>query len=64
MAVKRILIHFLVHPGLLVDLDEFRHEGRFGSRSEAVRYLIEAALSQKLARPAVVALPSNGRDEG
>lgn len=33
---------------LMIRIEDFWHENRFGSRSEAIRWLIQAALDRKL----------------
>jgi metal-responsive CopG/Arc/MetJ family transcriptional regulator len=42
------IINLVVDTELLEQVDEFWHEKRFASRSEAIRWLIRAALDKKL----------------
>jgi len=42
------IINLVVPHELLGQVDEFWHENRFGSRSEAIRWLIQNALDRKL----------------
>jgi metal-responsive CopG/Arc/MetJ family transcriptional regulator len=43
------MVHMRVDQSLLKRLDDFRFKRRFGSRSEAARWLMKAALDAKLA---------------
>lgn len=46
-------IHIIVDMPLLKRVDDFRFDGRFKTRTEAVRWLLKAALDAKLAPPKV-----------
>jgi hypothetical protein len=45
------MVHMRLDAGLLKRLEDFRFEHRFQSRTEAARWLMQAALDKKL-RPA------------
>ena len=47
--VKRRLITFRLDVDLTRELDRFKTEHQFASRTEAIRWLIKAALDAKLA---------------
>lgn len=49
MEKDKTLLHILVDGTLLKRLDDFRFKNRFQSRTEAVRWLLDAALKAKLA---------------
>jgi metal-responsive CopG/Arc/MetJ family transcriptional regulator len=42
------VVNLVLDPELLSRIDEFWHDQRFNARSEAMRWLIEAALDKKL----------------
>jgi metal-responsive CopG/Arc/MetJ family transcriptional regulator len=42
------IINLVIDPSLLLAVDNFWHDNRFVSRSEAVRWLIQAALDKNL----------------
>lgn len=42
------IINLVIDPSLLSAVDNFWHDNRFVSRSEAVRWLIQAALDKGL----------------
>ncbi len=42
------IINLVIGSELLSAVDDFWHENRFVSRSEAIRWLIQAALDKKL----------------
>jgi len=46
---KQKMVHMRLDQQLLKRLDDFRFRRRFESRSEAARWLMKAALDQKLA---------------
>jgi len=52
------ILNLVVDPTLLGRLDDFWHENRFGSRSEAIRWLLHTALDKKLKPPKPT--PPNG----
>jgi metal-responsive CopG/Arc/MetJ family transcriptional regulator len=52
MPEEKQLVHMLFEKRLLNRLDEFRFKQRFESRTDAIRWLLDSALSQKL--------PANG----
>ena len=43
------MLHMLIDPTLLKRVDDFRFKARFATRTEAVRWLLDAALKAKLA---------------
>ncbi len=43
------MLHMLIDPVLLKRVDDFRFKARFATRTEAVRWLLDAALKAKLA---------------
>jgi metal-responsive CopG/Arc/MetJ family transcriptional regulator len=43
------MIHMLIDGALLKRVDDFRFKARFATRTEAVRWLLDAALKAKLA---------------
>ena len=45
---EKPIINLVVDPALLDRVDSFWHENRFVSRSEAIRWLLQAALDKKL----------------
>lgn len=45
---EKPIINLVMDPALLSKVDEFWHENRMTSRSEAIRWLIQAALDKKL----------------
>ena len=51
MADEKQPVHMLFDKALLKRLDDFRFRHRFVSRTEAVRWLVQAALDAKLAPP-------------
>ena len=53
---EKPILNLVVDPALLARLDDFWHENRFASRSEAIRWLIQAALDKKL-KPGKPAAP-------
>ena len=48
MTTKPV-INLVLDPDLLARIDTFWHEQRFNARSEAIRWLIDASLTKKLA---------------
>lgn len=46
MPTKKPILNFAVEEELLKRIDDFRFENRFYTRSEAIRHLIEKALSE------------------
>ena len=42
-------VHLLIEKPLLKRLDDFRFKGRFESRTDAIKWLLKAALDAKLA---------------
>ena len=42
-------VHLLIEKPLLKRLDDFRFKGRFESRTNAIKWLLKAALDAKLA---------------
>ncbi len=51
MEKERQPVHMLFEKPLLKRLDDFRFKNRFESRSDAIKWLLDWALSQKPARP-------------
>lgn len=45
---KNPILNFVVEPGLIEEIDDFRYKHRFPSRAEAVKWLIAAALHRGL----------------
>jgi Arc/MetJ-type ribon-helix-helix transcriptional regulator len=45
---EKPILNLVIDPMLLEKVDEFWHENRFVSRSEAIRWLIQSALDKKL----------------
>ncbi len=41
-------VHLLIEKPLLKRLDDFRFKGRFESRTDAIKWLLKAALDAKL----------------
>lgn len=58
------ILNLVVDPALLERVDEFWHENRFVSRSEAIRWLIQTALEKKLKPGAAVAEKKGTRHGG
>lgn len=48
MPSSKPLLHIVVDPEFIGRLDDFRYANRFPSRSEAMRWLMEAALDAGL----------------
>ena len=48
VGTNKPILNFVIDPKLLARIDEFWHVNRFATRSEGVRWLIEAALDKKL----------------
>jgi metal-responsive CopG/Arc/MetJ family transcriptional regulator len=42
------IVNLALDPSLLSRIDDFWHDHRFNARSEAIRWLLEAALDKKL----------------
>jgi len=49
IAEGSTMLHILIDPALLKRVDDFRFKARFATRSEAVRWLLDASLKAKLA---------------
>jgi hypothetical protein len=47
MPSEKPFLHFVIDPGLLKRLDEFRFKHRFESRAAAIKWLLDWALDQK-----------------
>lgn len=47
MPSEKPYLSFVVDPELLQRLDDFRFKNRFGSRAEAIKWLLAFALDQK-----------------
>ena len=55
---QKPFLHFVIDPGLLKRIDDFRFRRRFPTRSQAIITLIEAGLKvspEKASKPATVA---------
>ena len=48
MSSDKPFLHFVIEPGLLKRIDEFRFKHRFESRAGAIKWLLKAALDAKL----------------
>lgn len=51
MPTEKPILNFVVDEDLLKRIDDFRFENRINSRSEAIRRLIEEALSKYEKKP-------------
>jgi hypothetical protein len=51
MSSENPFLHFVVEPALLARVDDFRSKYSFATCAAAVRWLLDAALDVKLARP-------------
>lgn len=49
---EKPFLSFVVEPGMIKRLDDFRFKQRFESRAAAIKWLLEWALEQKPKRPA------------
>jgi hypothetical protein len=58
MASDKPFLSFVIEPGLLKRIDDYRFKHRFESRAAAIKWLLDWALSQ---RPAPA--PKSGADE-
>ena len=46
-ATDKPYLNFIVEPGLLKRLDDFRYKHRFPTRAAAIKWLLDWALDQK-----------------
>jgi hypothetical protein len=47
MATDKPLLNFVIDPGLLKRVDDFRFKHRFATRAAAIKWLLDWALRQK-----------------